>query len=68
MTDNQLKTGCLVEVTAFKGEVLKRRVVEISDSTVYVCREDEWQAATEQKREPESVGFNRRFLIRVVGD
>jgi hypothetical protein len=66
MDDNQLKIGCLVEVTAYKGEILKRRVVEIQGQTVYICREDEWQKATEERRDPESVGFNRQY-VRPVG-
>jgi hypothetical protein len=60
MVDNQMKRGCLVEATAYKGEILKRRIVEIQEETVYICREDEWQKAIDERREPESVGFNRR--------
>jgi hypothetical protein len=62
MIDNQLKKGSLVEATAYKGELLKRRVVEIRGETIYICREEEWVKATQEGREPEAVGFKRQSV------
>jgi hypothetical protein len=67
MADNQLKIGGLVEATAFRGEILRRRVVEIVNQTVYICREDEWQKAAEERREPEAVGFKMQNVRPVAG-
>lgn len=60
-----LKTGVLVEVEAFGKEVLQRRVVEVVEDTVYVCREEEWKIAKTERREPVAVGFNKRFVVNI---
>lgn len=62
MDSNTFKAGDLVEAIAFGGKTILRRVVEIADNTIYICREDEWQAAKSEGREPECVGFNRQFV------
>jgi hypothetical protein len=64
MDANRLKAGCLVEVLAFGGEVLERRVVEIIGDTVYICKAEEWKEAKTRGREPSCVGFNQKFVIR----
>ena len=58
-----MKTGTLVSVKTFSDGVLQRMVVEIIRDTVYICTEKEWHDATKEGREPESVGFNRRYVI-----
>jgi hypothetical protein len=66
MSHNTIKIGSLVEVSAYGGETLRRRVVEIRDETVYICRNDEWDIAKRERRDPQTVGFNRRFVLRVL--
>ena len=60
---NYMKIGDLIGVQSFKDGVLQRRVVEILDDTIYICTEQEWETAKTEKREPQSVGFNQRFVI-----
>jgi hypothetical protein len=67
MNRKLLNRGILVEVEAFGGERLTRRIVEIRDETVYICREDEWNKAIEERREPATVGFNKRFITKTLG-
>jgi hypothetical protein len=55
-----LKRGQIVEVEAYGGERLKRRVVSDLGDTVIVSAEKEFQAALNGEREPEGVGFPRR--------
>jgi hypothetical protein len=55
-----LKRGQIVEVEAYGGEWLKRRVVSDLGDTVIVSAEKEFQAAVDGEREPEGVGFPRR--------
>ena len=66
MLCKQLKTGMMVEVAAFRGEVLKRLVVDVSGETAYLCKKEEWEKASREGREPQCVGFNLRFVMRVV--
>ena len=58
-----MKIGDLIKVQSFKDGALDRRIVEIYGETVYVCTDQEWQNAQNDRREPECVGFNRRFVL-----
>jgi hypothetical protein len=60
MTDKPLKIGGLAEAVAFRGQKIIRRVVEISNETVYLCLESEWKSANKEGREPQCVGFPRK--------
>ncbi|MBZ5664943.1 MAG: hypothetical protein LAO30_10100, partial [Acidobacteriia bacterium] len=66
MSRNILNIGSLIEVSAFGGERLERRVVEVCGETVYIFRDDEWETAKLEHRESQTIGFNRRFVIRVL--
>jgi len=65
METNSLKIGMIIEVSAFRGARLKRRVVEIIDRTIYVCKEEEWESAKQQNREPTAVGFPLKDVISI---
>jgi hypothetical protein len=57
--------GQRVEVVeAFAGQQLKA-VVAWDDKYVYVCREEEYRKAEEEKREPRNIGFPREFVREV---
>jgi hypothetical protein len=54
------------KVKSFGGETLERVIVEISGDTVYICTKEEWRDAMANQREPECVGFNRRYVCEEV--
>jgi hypothetical protein len=61
-----MRFGQLVEVLdAFENTTLKR-VVAADATTVWVCREDEFNHAQAENREPVAVGFGREFVVRVM--
>ncbi len=53
-----MKQGDWVEALAYGGEKLRRRVVAVEPDKVYICTDEEYQAAVRDRREPTSVGFN----------
>lgn len=55
--------GDWVQVRAYGGQVLKRRVVSTTDSLVYVVSDAEYRAAEVEGREPNAVGFYREAII-----
>jgi hypothetical protein len=55
--------GKNVKLRAYGGQEIVRRVVDQRKETVYVCTENEYQKANQEKREPVSVGFNVRFVL-----
>lgn len=57
-----LKIGDLVTVVDYKGQKLTRKAVEISLDTVYVCTEQEFQAAKAEGKEPICVGFLVQYV------
>jgi hypothetical protein len=61
----QLRPGDLVRLRAFGGKEIVRRVAGQDGSIVRVCSEEEYQAAIQEKREPECIGFPVKDVIGV---
>lgn len=63
-----MKIGQRVEVQeAFELKAVKR-IVSIDFRNVYVCTDEEYQAAVNEKREPIIIGFPRQFILGVVNE
>ena len=58
-----MERGSWVRVHAYGGEIIMRRVVEVDGDTIAICRDDEFQAAQREGREPVSVGFPRNAVV-----
>lgn len=52
-----MSRGNKVKVTDAFGNQLLRIIVEKSGPILFVCHPNEWEQATIQNREPESIGF-----------
>jgi len=52
-----VERGQVVDAVAYGGMVIRRRLVWYSASTAALCREDEYEAATQERRQPVCVGF-----------
>lgn len=46
---------------AFSGQQLKR-VVDWDNGYVFVCREEEYEKAKKEQREPNTIGFPMEFV------
>ncbi len=58
-----MKIGQNIKVKAYGGEVIIRRVVQLGKDIVYICKEEEYQKAQKEKREPICVGFNTKSVV-----
>lgn len=56
-------TGKIVTLVAFGGKLIQRRVVEDRGSVILICRDEEYQSASVEKRPPITVGFPRTSVI-----
>ena len=61
-----MKRGDLVSVRTFSDGIVPRRIVENAGKTIYICTEEEWVTALNQKREPGAVGFKREYILGKV--
>lgn len=52
-----MKRGDIVRVRLWGGSTALRRVVAVKPKVVVICSEWEFQAAMEEKREPQGLGF-----------
>ncbi len=52
-----------VTVVADKDEVLKRVLVSVENNVYFVCRPEEFEAATKEGREPVCIGFRREYVV-----
>ena len=58
----EMKTGTIVQVTEYGGNLLKRRVVSDLGKTVVVCNEAEYRRAKKEGRKPHGIGFPREAI------
>jgi hypothetical protein len=60
-----MRPGETVIVRDNKGLQLTRIVVQIIETTVVICKEEEWIRAKKEGRDPICVGFPLSAVIRV---
>ncbi len=60
------KYGQKVQVRAYGGKVLARRVVGVRNGAVLICSEEEYQQASAEQRRPSCVGFPENDVIAKV--
>ncbi|MBI4301185.1 MAG: hypothetical protein HY664_01080 [Chloroflexi bacterium] len=58
-----MNPGSLIRLRAYGGEEIVRRIVKINPGVVLVCKEEEYQSAQEEGREPISVGFRFEYIL-----
>lgn len=63
-----MKPGQMVKLRAYGGEELVRVVVRLDKKTVVVCRQDEYESARLEGREPMGVGFHLKDVISKGGE
>jgi hypothetical protein len=61
-----LNIGDMVSVKAFGGNLLQRRVVGLTPTTVLICKDEEYQLSTRENRPPVCVGFPLAALVTVA--
>jgi len=53
-----MKPGQMVKLRGYGNEELVRRVLRLDKDIVVVCRQDEYEKAQSERREPLGVGFH----------
>jgi hypothetical protein len=59
-----MKIGQMVTLRAYGNTELVRRIVGINNDVVSVCRPEEYERANKAGREPISVGFRIKDVIK----
>jgi len=59
-----MESGQMVKLRAYGGEEVTLRFVRQVGETLVVCRPEEYELASLQKRDPRCVGFNVKYLIK----
>ncbi len=58
-----MRIGQTVSVSAFGGNLVSMKVVEVKGDAVYVCKEEELLAAKAENREPIAIGVKLRDIV-----
>jgi len=61
-----MKEGQMIKLRAYGGKELTRRVVRLEKDMVIVCRQEEYESACSDGREPVTVGFHIRDVVDEV--
>ena len=59
----EIEIGDLIRLRAYGDKVIVRRVVHIEDGVVVICRDEEYQAAQREGRQPVAVGFHKKYVL-----
>jgi hypothetical protein len=59
-----MERGDRVLVRVYGGRKVRRVVVQVIDSTVVICKQEEYVLARQEMREPRGVGFPLADVIR----
>lgn len=58
-----VRIGGWVWLRAYRGEIIRRRVVGMSPDVVEICRDEEYWAALRTGRNPQMVGFKWEWVV-----
>jgi hypothetical protein len=58
-----MTAGKRITVVADKNKVLERVLVSVEDGVYFVCRDEEYDAARRDGREPVCIGFRREYIL-----
>lgn len=58
-----MQKGQVVTVVDFEGKKLKRRVIGSVGDVVLICKDEEFQAAQKDGRQPSYVGCRKEYLV-----
>ena len=61
-----MQAGDTIRVIGDQGRELVRRLVEVRGQLILICKQDEFQAARAEGREPVCVGFKASKVVGVV--
>ena len=59
-----MRKGQKVTVEDFEGKKLERRVVGEVGDIVFICKEEEFEAAERDGREAHSIGFKKKWILK----
>ena len=58
-----MREGDLVRVRAYGGEQVMRRLVAVRGDILLICRDEEYEAAQREGRQPLCIGFHKEDII-----
>jgi hypothetical protein len=56
-------TGELLTIVSDGDVILQRKLVSVENNMYYVCKEDEFDRAAMENREPTCIGFKREYIL-----
>lgn len=58
-----MTAGELLTLVSDGDVIIQRTLVSVENDLVFVCKEDEFQAARRENREPTCIGFRQEYII-----
>jgi hypothetical protein len=56
-------TGQLLTIVSDGDVIIQRKLVSVENNVYYVCKEEEFEEALQEKREPTCIGFRREYIL-----
>ena len=64
----QLVVGQVLTITSDRDVIIQRKLVSVDNGVFYVCKQDEFDAAIRENREPCCIGFRPEYIMELRGD
>ena len=58
-----MTVGQVLKLISYQDVVIQRRLVAVENGLFFVCKEDEFEAAREERREPNCIGFRQEYVL-----
>lgn len=58
-----MTAGQTLTLISYRDIVINRRLVAVENGLLFVCKDEEFEAAARERREPVCIGFRPEYLI-----
>jgi len=58
-----METGQLLTIVSDRDVIIKRTLVSVEQDVIFVCKQEEFEAALRENRQPTCIGFRREYVL-----
>jgi hypothetical protein len=63
-----MTTGQLLTIVSDGDNIIQRKLVSVENDMFFVCKPEEFEAASRERREPICIGFKREYILDLGDD
>ena len=64
----QAIAGQLLTIVSYGDLIIQRKLVSVENGVYFVCKQEEYDAARQENREPTCIGFRPEYILDLKDD